>query len=151
MPMQTLAASHLHRTNRQAFTLVEIIIVLVIISLLAALAIYNLTGITEQGEDLKVNADVKTYEMALKLYRANSGRYPTTAQGLQALNSKPTNSPVPTKWRQYMKKLEKDPWQQEYQYAYPGKHNTSSYDIWSLGPNPDDPSDDVGNWSSQDG
>lgn len=95
-----------------------------------------------------MQSDLQTYDTALKLYKANAGRYPTTAQGLEALNAKPSSPPVPTKWRQYMKKIIKDPWQQEYQYAFPGKHNTGSYDLWSLGPDPDDPSDDIGNWST---
>jgi len=136
----------LWRQTKRAFTLMELMIVLVILSLLVGLAAFNLAGISEQGEDIKVQADFKAYTTQLQLYRANAGRYPTTAQGLEALHSKPTEAPVPTKWRQYMTKIAKDPWQQDYQYAYPGKHNTSGFDLWSLGPNPDDPSDDIGNW-----
>ncbi|MEM1058127.1 MAG: type II secretion system major pseudopilin GspG [Verrucomicrobiota bacterium] len=136
----------LRRACRRAFTLIEIMIVLVILSLLVGLAAYSLTGFTEQGEDLKIKSDLNIYEIQLQMYRANAGRYPTTAQGLKALHAKPTSEPVPAKWRQLMKDLAKDPWQQDYQYAYPGKQNPGSFDLWSLGPDPDDPSDDVGNW-----
>jgi general secretion pathway protein G len=102
------------------FTLIELMVVLVIIGVLAALIVPN---VLDRADDARVTAartDVGNLVQALKLYRLDNQRYPTAEQGLQALIAKPTANPVPPNWKPYLDKLPNDPWGRPYQYLNPG-------------------------------
>lgn len=135
--------------KRRGFTLVEILVVITIVVLLAGLAITNLNKVLGNSQAdvarLFVNQGLKT---ALVTYRLNLGSYPTTDEGLQALITAP--SAKADRWRgPYIEgnKLPLDPWSQPYMYRYPGVHNKDGYDLWSMGPDQKDGTDDdIGNW-----
>jgi general secretion pathway protein G len=119
------------RALQHGFTLIELMVVLVIIGVLAALIVPN---VLDRADDARVTAaktDVNNVMQALKLYRLDNQRYPTGEQGLVALLNKPTASPVPPNWRRYIEKLPADPWSRPYQYLNPGVHG--EVDVLSLG------------------
>ena len=119
-----------HAASR-GFTLIELMVVLVIIGVLAALIVPN---VLDRADDARVTAaktDIANINQALKLYRLDNQRYPTSEQGLQALVTKPTSGPVPTNWKPYLEKLPNDPWGNPYQYLNPGVKGP--IDIMSLG------------------
>lgn len=115
----------------RGFTLIELMVVLVIIGVLASLIVPN---VLDRASDARVTAartDVNNLMQALKLYKLDNLRYPTAAQGLQALLVKPTAAPVPANWKPYLDKLPNDPWGNPYQYMNPGIR--SEIDVLSFG------------------
>ena len=109
------------RHNRQhGFTLIELMVVLVIIGVLAALIVPNVLDRADDARTTAARTDVTNVMQALKLYKLDNLRYPTAEQGLQALVSKPTNGPIPGNWKPYLEKLPSDPWGRPYQYLNPG-------------------------------
>lgn len=124
---------HTPRTNR-GFTLIEIMVVVVIISVLIGLVAPNIMGRVDEAKVTAAKADIATMSQALDMYRIDNGHYPTTEQGLQALVSKPSGSPEPKNWNSsgYMKKKElpKDPWSNDYQYI---RYPDGRFDILSYG------------------
>ena len=121
----------LRHTARAAFTLMEIMLVVMIIALLAGLAIYNMGDMFGQSQDTAAKVDMRTYKVALLTYRGATGNYPSTAAGLNALVTKPDNA---QNWRgPYMESLKKDPWGKDYIYVYPGQKHPNAYDISSAG------------------
>ena len=139
----------LQRAPRHAFTLIEIVIVLTIISILAAGSIYMLKGNVDVAKETRVDGDLQNIMTQIQLYEARNMRPPTTDQGLKALVEKPTTEPLPEKWTALMEEVPKDPWGQEYKYRYPAQKSKKSYDVWSIGKDGVDGSeDDVGNWKN---
>lgn len=123
--------SALVRPASRGFTLIELMVVLVIIGVLAALIVPN---VLDRADDARVTAaktDVGNLMQALKLYKLDNQRYPTAAQGLQALVARPSVDPVPPNWKPYLDKLPSDPWGGAYQYLNPGIK--AEVDVLSLG------------------
>ncbi len=137
------------RSSQSGFTLFEMVVVLTIIAMLAGFVIFNLANVPELGKTTTATADINTLRTNLALYKLNTGHYPTTEQGLDALVNRPTKDPVPARWTQVLTTPAIDPWDHPYQYRYPGKHNPSSFDVFTMGPDGlPDTADDIGNWPS---
>jgi len=132
----------------KGFTLIEILLVIVIISALAAMIVPRLTGRSEKAKEAIARADITVnIATALKLYELDNGRYPTSGQGLKALITKPAAPPRPAGWNgPYVENRSlTDPWGREYIYKYPGTHGTD-YDLYSLGSNGIDDETNISNW-----
>ena len=138
------------RTVQQGFTLIEIMVVVVIMGILAALVVPKLMGRADDARVTAARQDISTLLQALKLYRLDNQRYPTTEQGLQALVAKPTGGPAANGWKNggYVDKLPKDPWGGQYQYMSPGIKG--EVDVFSFGadgqPGGTGNDADIGSW-----
>lgn len=134
--------------QQSGFTLIEIIVVVVIIGLLAAVVAPNFLGKVGQAQRSAAAADIKSIESALSLYKLDNFKYPSTSEGLEALVSNPGSA---KNWNQYLKDKPTDPWGNEYQYLSPGQKN-KDFDIWSNGADGaaggTDDNADIGNWKS---
>ena len=132
----------------RGFTLVEIMVVVVILGILAALIVPRVVGRTDEARAVAAKQDVAAIMQALKLYRLDNGRYPTTEQGIAALVTKPQGEPVPKNWQKYLDRIPKDPWGNVYQYLNPGVRG--EIDVFSLGadvqPGGSGADTDVGSW-----
>ena len=141
--------------NRSAFTLIEIMVVIVILAMLAALVGPKIIGRSDDAKLADAKLQIRNLETALKLYKLDNGVYPTTEQGLESLHTKPTVGQIPNNYRQegYIesKKLPKDPWGNDYIYLSPGEHG--DYDLCSMGPDGvrggEEKGADICNWSIQ--
>jgi general secretion pathway protein G len=118
-------------TARRGFTLIELMVVLVIIGVLAALIVPNVLDRTDDARATAARTDVNNLMQALKLYKLDNQRYPSAEQGLDALVRKPTSGAVPPNWRPYLDKLPADPWGRPYQYINPGVKG--EIDVFSFG------------------
>src|SRR5438105_504404 len=121
-----------HRHHR-GFTLIEIMVVIVILGILAALVVPKIMSRPDEARIVAAKQDIASIVQALKLYRLDNQNYPTTEQGLQALVQKPTTQPAPNNWKTggYLDRLQKDPWGHDYQYLNPGLK--AEIDVFSLG------------------
>jgi len=136
-------------SSDKGFTLIELMIVVIIIAALAAVVVPRLAGRSEQAKIAIAQADINSnIAMALKLYELDNGNFPSSQQGLNALLSRPSSSPVPTNWNgPYLEKKAIDPWKNPYQYKCPGVHNKTGYDLYSIGKDGSgETKDDIGNW-----
>jgi general secretion pathway protein G len=113
------------------FTLIEILIVVTILGILAALIVPRVVGRADEARVVAAKQDIATILQALRMYRLDNSRYPTTEQGLQALVVRPETPPVPQSWKQYLDKIPTDPWGKRYQYLNPGIY--AEVDVFSLG------------------
>lgn len=121
------------RRHQTGFSLIEIMVVIVIIGLLVGIVAPNVIGRADEARVQKVQADFKAIQTALKMYRIDNFVYPSTEQGLEALVSKPSLTPVPRNWKSggYLESLQTDPWGRPYLYLSPGE--SRDYDIYTLG------------------
>jgi len=119
------------RRASRGFTLLELMVVIVIIGVLAALIAPRVLENVDKAKITAAQADISSLMNALKMYKLDNGRYPSSDQGLQALTVKPTTGTIPGNWRVYLDKLPDDPWHHPYQYANPGVHG--EIDVFSFG------------------
>lgn len=140
------------RTHSRGFTLIEIMVVITILGILAALIVPRVVGRTDDARIAAAKQDIGAIMQALKLYRLDNGRYPTTEQGLRALIERPGTDPQPTNWKQggYLERssIPKDPWGKEYQFLNPGLRG--EIDVFSFGRDGqsggEGPDGDIGSW-----
>jgi general secretion pathway protein G len=143
----------LRQRVQRGFTLVEIMVVVVIIGILGALVVPKLLGRTGEARQTAARTDIDSLKAALKFYKLDNQRYPTTEQGLQALVQKPTAGPAANNWKEggYLERLPKDPWGNPYQYLSPGIHG--EVDIFSFGadgqPGGTGEDADIGSWDNK--
>jgi general secretion pathway protein G len=141
------------RNVASGFTLIEVMVVVAILAILAALVVPRIMDRPDEARIIKTKQDIRAIESALQLYRLDNFQYPSTDQGLEALVNRPSGSPEPKNWKSggYLERMPKDPWGNEYQYLSPGLHG--ELDIFSYGadgsPDGEGVSSDVGNWTLQ--
>lgn len=139
------------KSRHGGFTLLEVMVVVVILGILAALVVPKIISRPDEARVIAAKQDIASLMQALKLYRLDNQRYPTTEQGLQALVTKPTTAPIPPNWKPegYLERLPTDPWRNPYQYLAPGLHG--EIDIFSLGadgaPGGEGNDADIGSWA----
>ena len=150
--------THAHRSHAareplhdpRGFTLIEIMVVIVILGVLAALVVPSVLSRTDDARNVAAKSDLAAIRQALKLYRLDNQRYPTTEQGLAALTTKPEQAPAPPNWKPggYLEKVPKDPWGRPYQYLNPGLRG--EIDVMSFGadgqPGGSGVDADIGSW-----
>jgi general secretion pathway protein G len=136
------------RIAGKGFTLIEVMIVIVILGVLAALIVPKVMSRPDEARIVAARQDIATIMQALKLYRLDNRKYPTMEQGLAALVKKPEVDPVPTNWKSYIERLPQDPWGAPYQYLNPGLHG--EIDVFSYGgdgkPGGEGVDADIGSW-----
>ena len=135
--------------RKNAFTLIELMIVVIIIAALAAMMVPRLSGRADQAKVSVAQSDINaSIATALKLYQLDNGNFPSAEQGLNALLVKPSSEPVPNNWNgPYLEKPPIDPWGNPYKYRYPGTNNKATYDLYSVGKDgTEGTDDDVANW-----
>jgi general secretion pathway protein G len=113
------------------FTLIELMVVIMILGVLAALVVPRVMSRPDEARAIAARQDIAQVMQALKLYRLDNGRYPSTEQGLQALVTRPSSGPAADNWKSYLDKLPKDPWGRPYQFLSPGVRG--EIDVFSLG------------------
>ncbi|KPK35155.1 MAG: type II secretion system protein GspG [Betaproteobacteria bacterium SG8_40] len=138
----------MRKSGNRGFTLVEVMVVVVILAVLAALIVPRVVGRTDEARAVAAKQDIAAIMQSLKLYRIDNSRYPTNDQGLEALVSRPTQEPLPGNWKSYLDKLPKDPWGRTYRYLNPGVHG--DVDVFSYGadgePGGTEADSDIGSW-----
>lgn len=134
-----------YRRKSAGFTLIEVMVVVVILGILAAIIVPKIMSRPEQARMVKVKQDILAIQSALDLYKLDNSVYPTTDQGLDALVSKPTTSPVPRNWKSdgYLQEVPVDPWGEAYQYI----NENEKLRIFSFGPKGRDGNSEIGNWN----
>lgn len=147
MKTQGHLKTQITKPGRQGFTLVEMLLVLVILGVLAAIVYPKVAGRGEQARQTSTQTQIASFKTALDAFEVDNGYYPKGRNGLQDLVTKPRDA---VNWRgPYLDNIPKDPWQNDYIYECPGKHNPSSYDVMSMGPDGQSgTSDDIGNWQA---
>ena len=137
--------------GQRGFTLLEVMVVVVILGILAALVVPKIISRPDEARVIAAKQDIASLMQALKLYRLDNQRYPTTEQGLQSLLTKPTTTPIPLNWKAggYVERMPKDPWGNPYQYLNPGVRG--EIDVFSYGadgaPGGEGNDADIGSWN----
>ena len=131
MLSKTVAKSH------KGFSLIEVMVVVVILGILAAIVVPRIISRPEEAKIVKAKQDILVIESAMELYKLDNGVYPSTDQGIQALVTKPSSEPIPQNWKQggYLKSLPVDSWGRTYHYLDGGGHNPDGIDIFTYGAN----------------
>lgn len=139
------------KMHQSGFTLIEIMVVVVILGILAAVVVPRIMDRPDEARTAKARQDIRVLESALNLYKLDNFYYPSTQQGLDALVQRPGGDPAPRNWKSggYVKSLPKDPWGSPYQYLQPGVKG--EFDLFTLGadgkPGGADGESDIGNWN----
>lgn len=134
------------------FTLIEVMVVVAILAILAAVVVPRVMDEPAKARQAKAAQDIRAIESALDLYKLDNFRYPSTDQGLEALVERPTSGPEPKNYKEggYLRQLPRDPWGNPYQYLNPGEHG--EIDVYSFGadgsPGGQDENADIGNWNT---
>lgn len=135
--------------RQQGFTLIELMVVVVILAVLAAVAVPKLMDRPDEARLVKAKQDIAAMSSALQLYKLDNYRYPTTDQGLEALVSQPSSEPEAPNWKQYLQQLPDDPWGKPYLYLSPGENG--DYDLYTLGADGEEGGEGIdatiGNWT----
>jgi general secretion pathway protein G len=136
------------RVSEQGFTLLEIMVVVVIIGLLVAAVAPQFIGQIDTAAINRAKSDIRSIETSLNLYRLDNFRYPSSAEGLEALVTNPGEASAPN-WKQYLQRLPLDPWEQPYQYVSPGQRG-GDFDLYTYGADRQEGGEginaDIGNW-----
>ena len=134
----------------RGFTLIEIMVVVIIIGLLAAVIVPSVMRRVDDAKVAKAKEDIQSLETALQMYYIDNSKYPTNEQGLNALVQQPTDPSIKNWKAPYIERISKDPWGSDYQYVFPGTHG-KAYDLFSLGadgqPGGEGINADIGNWN----
>ncbi len=134
------------RYKQRGFTLIEVLVVLIILGLIAALVVPRITGRVDEAKVETTKIQLRAIKDALEQYKLDNGMYPTTQQGLKALVEKPTTPPVPRRWRQYLDKVPRDGWDREFIYISPGVNRP--YELKSKGADGEEGTeDDIDVWN----
>ena len=135
-------------SHRSAFTLIELLLVLVILAVLAAIVVPKFTSRSEQARNTSAKTSISLIDGAFDQFEVDNGRYPSTDEGLGALINNPGNM---ENWHgPYLKGgVPKDPWNNEFVYRFPGQKNGAGFDLYSLGPDGREGNDDIGNWTTE--
>ncbi|MBR9651481.1 type II secretion system major pseudopilin GspG [Thalassovita aquimarina] len=150
MTLQTLSANRNSQGRDDGFSLLELMVVVVILSVLALVIVPRVIDRPDQARAARAKTDIAAISSAVKLYRLDNFRYPTTEQGLNALVTRPGTDPVPENWAAngYMDRMPIDPWGKPYQYLQPGVHG--DFDIFTYGADGvaggDGANADIGSW-----
>ena len=126
-----VGSARLVRMRSRGFTLIELMVVIMILGVLAALVVPRVMSRPDEARVVAAKQDIAQISQALKLYRLDNSRYPTTEQGLQALAARPTSGPIPNNWKSYLDKVPNDPWGRPYQFLNPGVRG--EIDVFSFG------------------
>lgn len=134
------------KQHSPGFTLIELMVVVIIIAALAGMVLPKVLPASDAAKENIARGDVANITMALKLYRLYNNAYPTTQQGLNLLLQPSQDG----SWKEpYLDNKPNDPWKRPYEYRCPGQHNPSGFDLWSVGKDPQDASDDITNWQTE--
>ncbi len=138
--------TNLEKKYRRGFTLIEVLVVLIILGLIAAIIVPRITGRVDEAKIETTKIQMRAIKDALEQYKLDNGTYPTTEQGLKALVEKPTIPPEPPRWRKYLDKLPKDGWDRDFIYISPGVNHP--YELRSKGPDGEEGTeDDIDVWN----
>jgi general secretion pathway protein G len=146
---------NLYRSKTSGFSLIHLLIIIVVVVIIAIVAAPRLLRQQEKGNRTIATNDIDNLGLALDIYASQNGTYPSTEQGLRSLWEKPIIAPVPSKWQgPYLDKpILKDPWDNNYIYIYPGKHDKHDYDLVSYGKDGayggKGDNEDINNWTEE--